>query len=262
MIRTPRRLLRDSRRLRLSATLGVDTVARTALHAHAASRLALAAARLDAALPPGCVALVTGPSGAGKSTLLTSLANRCGSRAIVVRPLSSDADRLHVAALCKRLPLDRWAALLACFGLADAGILLGRVRDLSAGERARLAIAHAAARAEASPMRKHGMGVTHEPALPERLQAHRGSSAQHPCASAQGSCFTLIADEWCSLLDEHTTRSVACGAARWAAEHNVRLVCATGRSGAVLNNVDLLITLDGNGEGGAQWTVCTSNAAA
>jgi ABC-type glutathione transport system ATPase component len=255
----------DARRLRLSATLGVDAGHRARLHAQNVANLSIAAARLDAALPPACTALVTGHSGAGKSTLLASLARRCGPSAVIVRPLSRDADRVNVAALCPRLPLDRWASLLARFGLADAGVLLGKVRDLSAGERARLAVAHAAARAERLLCGCHYARLCERSAVCRDARIQRTKLPKQSLVAPASACppLTLIADEWCSLLDDATARGIAHGASRWTAEHNVRLICATARSGPVLDGVDLLITLDGTGEkGGVRWTVCGSNAAA
>lgn len=180
------------------------------------------AARLSAALGAGGVALVTGPSGAGKSTLLRRLARAEG--AVAVRRLTAGQERARVAALCTRTPLARWLGLLSRFGLAEARVLVSRAGDLSAGERARLELALAAARCERSA---------------------------HPIR-------TLVVDEWCSVLDRPTAAGVAAGAARWARERGVRLIGATAHDDlAAVIVADVSVRIDSPGAiGGARWKAC------
>lgn len=251
----------DERSLRIAAWLGIDGAARERAHTAQARSVSMHAARLDAALPPRCTALVTGPSGAGKSTLLRMLARRAGGSAVLVRPLTRRQERVRVASLCARTPLVAWAGLLARFGLAEAGVLLARAGELSAGERARLELALAAARCTTSPGRKPGDSGRCALMIPEDESGDVEPPVAGPCAPAQGPCHpaTLIADEWCSLLDRATAASVAAGAARWAREgrHGARLICATAHDDLANTGVDLVLKLDATG--GARWTVCGSN---
>lgn len=218
----------DDRRLRLAAALGVDRAWRCGRVGALGVRSGLSAARLDGLLWPGAMALVTGPSGSGKSTLLRALASRCAGRAAVVRGLTRTQARRPVACLSARLSLERWAGVLARFGLADAGVLLADAGELSAGERARLEVALAAARLEAALVPGHG--------------------------------GTLIADEWCSPLDRPLAGALTGGAARWARERGARVVAAAAHVSGVVERADVVVTLDG--QGGERWTACASNPAA
>lgn len=215
----------DARTLRTAAALGIDGGAGASAHAQRGAALAAVAARLNAELGAGGVALVTGPSGAGKSTLLRHLARAEG--AVAVRRLTVRQARARVASLSARTPLARWLGLLSRFGLAEARVLVSRAGDLSAGERARLELALGAARCERS-------------AGPRR---------------------TLVVDEWCSVLDRPTAAGVAVGAARWARERGVRLIGATAHDDlAAVIVADMAVRLECRGgagaKGGVGWTAC------
>lgn len=212
------KLRENERALRTAAGLGIDVA--TAEHARRerVCPLAAAAQRLRAELKPGSVTLITGPSGAGKSTLLRLFAR--GGGTVTVKPLTRTQEKTRVAGLSARTPLRRWTRLLAGFGMAESRLLVLRAGDLSVGERARLELALAAARAEAQ----------------ERVSF-------------------LIVDEWCSVLDRATARSVAIGAARWARKRVVCLVGATAREDlAAIVQADVMLKLDEHG--GVEWTRC------
>lgn len=219
----------NERVLRIAACLGVDSASAGRTHAGRVEVLTREATRIDAALSTGGVALITGPSGAGKSTLLGLLVRN--GLTVAVRPLARRQVHVRVAALCARTPLAAWAGLLARFGLAEADVLVSRAGDMSAGERARLELALAAARCEQLRRR----------VLP-------------------GQPITLVVDEWCSVLDRATARSVAAGAARWAREQGVRLIGATSHDDlAEAIRADVVVRL--NGQGGVEWTGCGLNRA-
>jgi GNAT superfamily N-acetyltransferase len=93
------------------------------------------------------VALVTGPSGAGKSTLLRRAIEVCGGEGgeegrVVIAREPEDGGR-RVIDLIPGEPLGP----LSRAGLAEAGVLGRRVGALSTGQRARLGVALAMARA-------------------------------------------------------------------------------------------------------------------
>lgn len=183
--------------------LGVETAPRARAAAPHETTLAAAhAARLDHLLRPGERALVTGPSGAGKTTLLRALAahlRRRGQRPIVLREHEPALDDRFVADALGA-SLDGTLDALARAGLADAILLTRRVCDLSRGERYRLALARAILAAE--------------------------RAAYHRTRRAHAECVTLIADEFASLLDRTTARSICLGLAR-RGHPRVRLVVAT-----------------------------------
>jgi predicted ABC-type transport system involved in lysophospholipase L1 biosynthesis ATPase subunit len=246
----------NERALRIAACLGVDSANAERAHTARVKALALEAVRLDATLSPGGVALITGPSGAGKSTLLGLLVR--DGMTVVVRPLTRRQMRVRVASLCVRTPLVSWAGLLARFGLAEAGVLVSRAGDLSAGERARLELALAAARCE-----RIGLGCRH-PRLCEGGAFVQPVATEHQARRAEPggtrACTTLMVDEWCSMLDRATAVGVAAGAARWARERGVRLIGATAHDDfAESVEADVVVRL--NGQGGAAWTGCGLNKA-
>lgn len=178
---------------RACALFGLDPSPR-ATRARRRRLLALAradAARLDRALRPGQVAFVTGPSGAGKSLLLAALARRlrAARRAVAVaRPVPPGRAALDL--VLPRAPVEPALRLLAAAGLADAPLLARPARALSAGQRARLAIARAMAR------------------------------ANRPGA-------LLVLDEFAAPLDRTAAASLARTVRRWAARAGARVVCAS-----------------------------------
>jgi ABC-type iron transport system FetAB ATPase subunit len=258
----------NERVLRIAASLGID--AALASRAHRARRQSLAreAAKLDAHLGAGGIALITGFSGSGKSTLLKLLANRPDTVSVV--RLTARQRHARVVALNTRTPVKHWAQLLARFGLAEARTLVSRAADLSTGEQARLELALAAARCEAlqrlreaAPAQRHTDGVAGAPPHAEDASGDRAPGTTRPCADAQASSavpLTLLVDEWCSLLDRPTAHSVAASAARWARQHRIRLIGATAHEDlAAAINADVTIKLQG--QGSSTWTRFGLNAA-
>lgn len=139
----------------LVATAGLGVVAHDPARAHrerarharaVAQRLA---SRLEGDPPRGRIVFITGPSGSGKTTLLEQLRNHS--------PIARVRDP---ARLVSRRALIDWIhpdparsmRCLAAAGLADAHAFLTRVRDLSAGQRARASLARALARVRSRPI--------------------------------------------------------------------------------------------------------------
>lgn len=161
-------------------------------------------------IKPGAVTLVTGPSGAGKTTLL------CAARAAAetLGHTVADPDRvtLHdrpaVDLLMRATRADVGSALssLSDAGLAEAGCIIRRPRELSAGQRARLRLALA---------------------LSALGEAPRADRAPAPL---------LIADEFAAILDSATARSVGVSLRRTLGRLGVAALIATPRD-------DLLVAL-------------------
>lgn len=179
---------RPSRKLlRACAAFGLALDERAPSRQESASRTIerLERARRDAqSTSAGQCLLLLGPSGCGKSTLLRALALRArqnGTRVIKVRP--PRASNRPIIDLV-RGSTARAIAALSRAGLADAMLLSRRLHELSDGERARLSLAIALSKARAAPRRS--------PVL-------------------------IIADEFASVLDRHTARSVARSIARFIA---------------------------------------------
>ncbi|MFN4241765.1 MAG: AAA family ATPase [Tepidisphaerales bacterium] len=100
-------------------------------------------AATDPPLPgPGELLLVTGASGAGKTTLLGAMARAARRQGIDVRVCPATANgRQRVLERFPGAGASGVLGHLARFGLADAELLLRRPRQLSDGQRQRLAIA-------------------------------------------------------------------------------------------------------------------------
>lgn len=154
------------------------------------------ARKLDDALLPGQIALVTGPSGSGKTSVLRALEQGLDPAIhTAVRAVPPARNDLALVDLF-RGGLESSLRLLSRVGLADATIL-GRAADaLSEGERWRAGLALAMERA---------------------VDADR--------------CFTtIIADEFASMLDRPAALCLSRAVRRWVSrvdELFVRVVCAT-----------------------------------
>lgn len=155
-----------------------------------------AAEDLHRALPVGGIALITGPSGSGKSTLLRALTRTLARQRHAMIRVRPTRARSVIDAVPG--PVPRAIAFLAGAGLADATLLDRPPRRLSEGQRARLDLAAALARA-----------------------ARRARAAP----------ITLLADELASTLDRLTAaclcRALARTLRRLARDHPIRLVAAT-----------------------------------
>jgi ABC-type glutathione transport system ATPase component len=162
------------------------------------------ARELDKLLQPGQIALVTGPSGAGKSRVLAALARRLGRHALQAATGTAKRRRGRPVVDLFSLPLTHTLGTLSRAGLAEARLLGLRPDQLSEGQRFRLALALAMARA--GVRRPRGDARTGRPRAP----------------------LTLIADEFCSTLDRPTAMGVCLALRRWAASAPaLRIVVAT-----------------------------------
>lgn len=161
------------------------------------------------------VVLIGGPSGAGKSTLLRSMiaaARRRRERVSVVGVPCRSHDRVVLDLLTGEVA-DR-LKLLARAGLSEASLLARTGRELSTGQRHRLALAMAMDQAR-----------------------RRGST-------------WIFADEFASTLDRTTARALAVTMARWMHSGPQRrtLVVATAHEDLIAAlSPDLLVwcSLDG-----------------
>lgn len=175
-----------------------------------------AAGRLDAALGPGEIALLTGPSGAGKSVLLSALRRRlerAGRALVVLEPPARRGRRLRERTILSLLrgPLESRLSALASAGLGEAMLLARTADELSEGQHFRLHLA---------------------------LAMQRAASAG----------ATLVCDEFASTLDRRTARTLAVALRRWAARHGVRVVAATAHDDLLdFLDPELLISLDLDG---------------
>jgi len=192
------------------------------------------ARRIDASLGPGEIALVGGASGAGKSTVLRAMcriARRDGRAATVV-----NGRVAREVPMIDLLDGDVETALrtLARAGLADATLLPRTPRELSDGQRARLALALAMHQLPYEP-RARARGHSRPPYEP-RAQARGHLRAPYePRAQARGHVgtshepVTVFVDELASALDATTGQCVCSMLARWVRASGCRLVGATPR---------------------------------
>lgn len=180
--------------LRACAVFGIDPGRAEARREQRRRREAAGALarRVVGSLTPGRVVFVTGPSGCGKSTLLAALEARV-RRTGVERVLPDGAGRLGATvfdAVAAHTPTPAEAlGVLARAGLAEAPLLPRTTRELSEGQRWRLALAVAMARA-----------------------------ARHKTV--------LLADEFASALDRVTAANLARTVRRWASASDARVVAA------------------------------------
>ena len=152
-------------------------------------------------LAPGGMALATGPSGAGKSTTLRVAGDHLdgrGWRVIHARP--ARGDRSPIELVGRGGDIDHSLGMLGAAGLSEAPLLIRPARMLSEGERARLALAEAMARAERAA----------------------GAGAMRIC---------IACDEFCSTLDRLTAMGVGSTLHRWMRTRGRALgvvaICAT-----------------------------------
>lgn len=135
----------------------------------------------------GSILLITGPSGSGKTRLGRSIAHHARDAGVpTIKPsLRRTASRTILD--CLPAALDDALAGLSRAGLADAAVLARTPAELSDGELWRLALARAMLRSQ-------------------RLAKGRSLQPKTPI---------VLCDEWCSLLDRHTARSVCIAARKW-----------------------------------------------
>ena len=204
--RAPSRRVRDA-----IAPFGL-TIERGVSEARAPEDGALRALR---DLPRDSIALLTGPSGCGKSTLVRSLR-------LSLEQGGADCEMLGPNALARsgRCVVDlvdgdlsHAMSCLARAGLGEARLLARRACDLSEGQRWRLLLARAMARAESHTER------------------------------------WILIDEFCSLLDRETARGVCASVRRWVSSGGpARLVVASAHEDlAGLLGADLCVRFDRRG---------------
>lgn len=142
--------------------------------------------------PRARVVCVVGPSGSGKSTFLRVLAERAVGRGVgIVRAeIGTLAKERRAVADVFRCSIGEMMSVLASAGLAEAPLLARRVRQLSEGERWRLALA---------------MGM-------DRLRERRRAGVR----------AWLVADEFCSTLDRTTAMNLCAGIRRWLRRESAR----------------------------------------
>lgn len=186
--------------LRALAGFGVAVEGPSASRERQARRVlgALSRAKGDAGAGRGTLALLTGASGAGKSRLLRMLRSACerAGRACVLVDLASAGmpDAPSVLDAVREVVMQagtddadegatrRALELLTRAGLADAMIVARGPHELSEGERARVRLAIAMARA---------------------------------LGAARGGEVVLLLDEFASVLDRVSARGVSVTLARW-----------------------------------------------
>lgn len=186
---------RLARRLSIASMFSIDP-RRADRGAHLRRAAASAAAALYDAMRNRSVTTVTGPSGAGKSTVLRELTRTLRSDGQIVTLVKLEhlvTERRVVIDLFRHSLVDDIRLLCSC-GLAEASTWLRPVRQLSEGERWRVAFALAMQRACRSDT--------------------RGS--------------VLVADEFVSLLDRVSAETLCTNVRRLIGSRpGVRLVVAS-----------------------------------
>lgn len=140
-----------------------------------------------ASLSAGSILLISGPSGSGKTRLGRSITRHARDAGVPLIKPSLRRTSSRTILDCLPAALDDALAGLSRAGLADAAALARTPAELSDGELWRFAFARAMLRAQ-------------------RLARSRTLRTRVPI---------VICDEWCSLLDRHTARSVCIAARKW-----------------------------------------------
>jgi len=150
---------------------------------------------IDRELGPAGLAWLTGPSGSGKSSAVRELVRRVERRGeVVVEPAEPATDDPRPLTDRYRGRMAETLATLARAGLGEPRLLARTPGELSEGQRARLRVA----------------------------------DAMDACRADAGGVRTVVLDEFASVLDRVTARSVAVSVRRWVSRTpGVRVVCAS-----------------------------------
>ena len=131
---------------------------------------------------PRSVVLLTGASGTGKSSILAMAKRQLRARGVLIQRCDASAlasEGRRVVEMSPRTSTRAWLRFLADAGLAEARLLNRRARELSDGQRSRLALA---------------------------LMLASAARARRPSV--------LMVDEFLALLDRTTAMSCAASVAR------------------------------------------------
>jgi hypothetical protein len=175
--------------------LGVRHRAAPTIH----RRLPAGIARTLQAICPGEHIFVSGDSGAGKSTLLGRMAEHLHAQGNAVYRLDFGYLREHgSSAVIEALdgPIDMVIATLSRAGLAEGPLLVRPIRELSEGQKWRLALAIAMQRAASQPRQR----------------------------------AWIVVDECAATLDVLTARCTCAAAGAWCARAGISIIAAASRS--------------------------------